>query len=299
MSRDTCTRRDALEAIAAVAVPLMPKVGRAQANARVFRGSRPGAQRDVEGIRFCWCPPGRFEMGSPVSEVGRRADEQQVTVTLTRGFWLAKFEATQGQWRRLVGAFPAQAPSAECGEGEDFPVYWVNFAEAEAFASALASRASRSGSLPRGWQVRLPTEAQWEYACRAGTATATSFGDRLLATQANFAPGATARGDRLNRRAMAVGSFPANAWRLADMHGNLFEWCRDWYHARLPGGVDPDLYDLPGEQNGDGTYSRCRRGGAWMDGAEFCRSALRLRYEPDRRSDHIGFRVALVEVGYS
>jgi formylglycine-generating enzyme required for sulfatase activity len=94
---------------------------------------------------------------------------------------------------------------------------------------------------------------------------------------------------------MAVGSFPVNGWGLADMHGNLFEWCRDWYHAGLPGGVDPDLYDVRGEQNGDGTYSRSRRGGGWMDGLEFCRSALRLRYEPERRSDHIGFRVAIVE----
>jgi formylglycine-generating enzyme required for sulfatase activity len=74
------------------------------------------------------------------------------------------------------------------------------------------------------------------------------------------------------------------------MHGNVFEWCRDWYRARLPGGVDP-FVDRPGEPNRDGTYSRVRRGGAWNDGPEFCRSAMRLRYEPERRSDHIGFRV--------
>ena len=294
MNPHSCTRRDMLGAVATLAAGL-PRAVQAQAAPLAFRGAQAGAEREVEGVRFCWCPPGRFQMGSPDSEAGRRPDEAHVVVTLTRGFWMAKFEATQAQWRRLVGAFPAEPPTAEFGLGDELPVYWVNFAEAEAFASMLTARARRSGSLPDGWDVRLPTEAQWEYACRAGTTTATSFGDTLVASQANFAPGASPRGDRTNRRAMAVGSFPANAWGLADMHGNVFEWCRDWYHARLPGGVDPDLYDVQGEQNGDGTYSRSRRGGAWMDGLEFCRSALRLRYEPERRSDHIGFRVAIVE----
>lgn len=79
------------------------------------------------------------------------------------------------------------------------------------------------------------------------------------------------------------------------MHGNIFEWCRDWYHDRLPGGVDPDLSNLKGVTNRDGTFSRVRRGGAWNDDPKFCRSALRLRYEPPRRSDHIGFRIALVQ----
>jgi formylglycine-generating enzyme required for sulfatase activity len=94
-----------------------------------------------------------------------------------------------------------------------------------------------------------------------------------------------------------VASFKPNPWGLFDMHGNVWEWCRDWYHARLPGGVDPDLYEVPGERNGDGTYSRVRRGGAWIEEGWACRSACRLRYEPPRRSDHIGFRVVAVEVG--
>ena len=96
-------------------------------------------------------------------------------------------------------------------------------------------------------------------------------------------------------RATPVGAFRANAWGLHDMHGNIFEWCRDWYHATLPGGVDPDV-QVKGAPNRDGSYSRVRRGGAWNDEAHWCRSALRLRYEPERRSDHIGFRVVLVAV---
>jgi formylglycine-generating enzyme len=92
-----------------------------------------------------------------------------------------------------------------------------------------------------------------------------------------------------------VGSYRANAWGIHDMHGNVWEWCRDWYHARLPGGVDPDLSDVVGVANRDGSHSRVRRGGAWIEPAWACRSACRLRYEPPRRSDHIGFRAFVVD----
>jgi len=137
----------------------------------------------------------------------------------------------------------------------------------------------------------LPTEAQWEYACRAGTTTATAFCDSLSRKQANFrgSPynGAPDEGSSL-KRAAPVGQYPANAWGLHDMHGNTFEWCRDWYHPKLPGGVDPDLYAMEAK-------SRVRRGGAWTDDGWPCRSAFRLRFEPERRYDHIGFRVVVVE----
>jgi formylglycine-generating enzyme len=262
-----------------------------------FRGARAAEERTVEGVALRWCPPGRFTMGSPLGEAGRRSDEGPVEVTLTRGFWTAAHEATQGQWRRVVGAFPDRPPTAQFGEGGEFPMYWVNFHEAEDFCARLTERASRSGALPAGWAFTLPTEAQWEYACRAGTTTVTAFGDTLDLRHVNF------NGELLDRtrvgptpgRATRVGSYPPNAWGIHDMHGNVWEWCQDWYHARLPGGTDPDLRDVPGARNGDGTYSRVRRGGAWIEPGWACRSACRLRYEPPRRSDHIGFRVVVAE----
>jgi formylglycine-generating enzyme required for sulfatase activity len=178
------------------------------------------------------------------------------------------------------------------------PVGNVNFAEAEAFCRALTKRSHASGELPAGWEFRLPTEAQWEYACRAGTTTATAFGDQLSSKQANFQgkPYNGAEPGPSLHRAAPVGSYPANAWGLHDMHGNTFEWCRDWYHRKLPGGVDPDLHDAQGSatRSEHGDISRVRRGGCWADEGWPCRSAFRLRFEPERRYDHIGFRVAVV-----
>jgi formylglycine-generating enzyme required for sulfatase activity len=236
-------------------------------------------------------------MGSPPNEPERRPGEDQVEVRFAHGFWMAKFEATQGAWKRALGTLPGPL-TEELPEGDDYPVGNVNFAEAEAFCAKLSELAHRSNELPVEWEFRLPTEAQWEYACRAGSTSATSFGESLSSTQANF------RGKPYNGaepgpslgRAARVGSYPPNAWGLCDMHGNIYEWCRDWYHARMPGGTDPDLHDAKAtataSENGD--YSRVRRGGCWADDGWALRTAFRLRFEPERRYDHIGFRVAVV-----
>ncbi len=253
-----------------------------------FDGEAAGQGRSVEGITLYWCPPGTFTMGSPPDEPERRLGEDQVEVALSRGFWAGKFEVTQGDWKRVVGTLPGPT-TEELPEGDDYPVGNVNFAEAEAFCRELTEAAHRSGELPGGWEFRLPTEAQWEYACRAGTSTATAFGESLSSRQANF-KGKPYNGGEPGPSlgtAARVGSYPANAWGLHDMHGNTFEWCRDWYHPRLPGGVDPDL-------SGRKATSRVRRGGCWADEGWPCRSAFRLRFEPDRRDDHIGFRVVAV-----
>lgn len=265
-----------------------------------FPGSKAGEQREVSGVKLCWCPPGQFLMGSPSDEPNRRPDEAQVQVTLTKGFWMGKYEVTQGEWKRVMGEFPG--PRTEiAGEGDEFPLYWLNYSQVEEFCRKLTETARKSGELPVGWEFRIPTEAQWEYACRAGTTTATSFGNSLDRKQANFAgkpyqlPDGPKAGPPLHR-ATKVGSYPSNAWGLHDMHGNEFEWCRDWYHTNLPGGIDPDLSSVQGARNRDGTYSRARRGGAWVDDGQFCRSAYRLRYEPHRGSDHIGLRVVVVQL---
>jgi formylglycine-generating enzyme required for sulfatase activity len=264
-----------------------------------FNGSKAGDEREVAGIKLCWCPPGKFTMGSPPDEPERRPGEDQIEVTLTRGFWMAKYETTQGQWKRVMGKLPGER-TAELPEGDDYPVGNVNFAEAEAFCRKLTELGRQFDDLPRDYGFRLPTEAQWEYACRAATTTATSFGNKLSSKQANFKgkPYNGAEPGPSLGRAAKVGSYPANPWGLHDMHGNTFEWCRDWYHAKLPGGVDPDLYaaNSTAVLNRTGDKSRVRRGGAWTDDGWPCRSAFRLRFEPERRYDHIGFRVAGVQL---
>jgi formylglycine-generating enzyme required for sulfatase activity len=263
----------------------------AEETSSAFVGMRAGDQTEVGGVTLCWCPPGKFVMGSPPDEPERRPDEGQVEVTLTTGFWIAKYETTQGLWKRVVGNLPG-TPTAELPEGDEYPVGNVNFADVETFCRRLTDLARRGGALPNNWEFRLPTEAQWEYACRAGTTTATSFGNKLSSKQANFKGkpyNGAEEGPSLGRAAK-VGSYPANPWGIHDMHGNTYEWCRDWYHAKLPGGVDPDLYSNRGSSG-----SRVRRGGCWADEGWPCRSAFRVRFEPERRHDHIGFRVVAVQ----
>jgi formylglycine-generating enzyme required for sulfatase activity len=259
-------------------------------------GQKAGDERTVGGVRLCWCPAGKFKMGSPLTELERRPGEIQVDVTLTKGFWIGKYEVTQGEWKRVVGPFPGERTA---GAGDDFPVYTINFAEAEDFCAKLTTLARERGELPNDWEFRLPTEAQWEYACRAGTTTATAFGDKLSSKQANFEgkPYNHAEPGPSLKRAAIVGSYPPNAWGIHDMHGNEYEWCRDWYCRRLPGGVDPDLHDAiqKATKSENGDISRVRRGGCWADEGWPCRSAFRLRFEPERRHDHIGFRVVAVK----
>jgi sulfatase modifying factor 1 len=264
-----------------------------------FIGKKAGEEKTVAGVKLCWCPPGTFTMGSPPTEPERRPGEDQVEVKLTKGFWMGKYEVTQGDWKRAMGKLPGPL-TAELPEGDDYPVGNVNFAEAEAFCRKLTETGHRDGTLPKEWEFRLPTEAQWEYACRAGTTTIFSTGNTISTKQANMLGSKPynggEKGPDLNK-AMKVGQFPANAWGLQDMHGNTYEWCRDWYHAKLPGGTDPDLHDAKAtaQKNRTGDVSRSRRGGAWTDQGLFIRTAFRLRFEPERRYDHIGFRVVVVK----
>lgn len=269
-----------------------------EAAAAAIEGKEAGEQKTIIGTALCWCPPGKFDMGSPLSEPERRPFEFQMTVTLSKGFWIGKYEVSQEDWKRVVGELPGQ-PTDELPNEDELPVGNVNFAQAEAFCAKLTQMARASGELPDGWEFRLPTEAQWEYACRAGTTTATSFGDSINSKQANIKgepPYNGAESGPTLGRAAKVGSYPANPWGIHDMHGNTCEWCRDWFRWRYPGGVDPDLHDAQGTatRNDSGSYSRSRRGSAWTDPGWPSRSAFRQRFEPERGYDHIGFRVVLV-----
>src|SRR5436190_8702725 len=123
-------------------------------------GSKAGEERVIGGVECCWCPAGKFLMGSPRDEVDHRPDEEQVKVTLTRGFWMGKYEVTQGDWKRITGKLPGKLTEAG-GTGDDFPVYEVNYAQAESFCNKLTELAHKSGDLPAEWEFHLPTEAQW------------------------------------------------------------------------------------------------------------------------------------------
>ena len=150
-----------------------------------FPGKNAGDSCEIAGKHLCWCPAGTFKMGSPPTEPKRRPDEDQVIVTLTSGFWIGKYEITQVEWKNILKKLPEELTAAG-GEGDRLPLYNVNYPEAEAFCKKLTELGIRSRKLPPGWEFELPTEAQWEYACRAGTTTVTAFGNKISSRQANF-----------------------------------------------------------------------------------------------------------------
>ncbi len=228
--------------------------------------SLPGGER----ITLCYCPAGSFVMGSQASEEGRNSvTEAQVTVRLTEGFWMAQTECTQGQWEAISGINPSEVTG-----NKDLPVETVSWEDVQAYLEQLNEKAA----LPPGWRFALPTEAQWEYACRAGTQSAFAFGDTLSSRLANF------NYDR--KKIVEVGGYKANAWGLHDMHGNVDEWCSDRYSDLLSGGTDPS-------GGSTGNY-RMARGGCWRSEAASCRAASRGNLESDYADNSSGFRLALV-----
>ena len=232
----------------------------------------------VAGVsqRFRWIAPGRFLMGSPADEPERGNSEAQHEVTLSRGFWLADTACTQALWQAVTSANPS-------GFKDDLrnPVETVSWNAVQAFLAEL------NRHVP-GLQARLPSEAEWEFACRAGTTTAFSFGDNITPEQVNYDghnPYAGGTKGLFRQKTVPVGSLPANPWGLYEMHGNVWEWCADWYgdYPTTPQ-VDPT-----GPQAGD---ARVLRGGSWNDFGRDARCAYRLRYEPGYRSINFGFRFA-------
>ena len=238
--------------------------------------SRPFAQgaRGQAGVIFVrWIPAGRFTLGSPISEEVRRSDETQHEVVLSQGFFMAETECTQAQWEIVMGSNPSKFG------GPNGPVENVGWSDAVEYCRRLTNKQRSEGLLPSGWEWRLPTESEWEYAARAGT-TGARHGelDAIAWHEGNSGSVTHAVGDR-----------QANAWGLHDMMGNVWEWCLDWY-GDYPTGSETD----PGGPNSGS--SRVLRGGSWNAGARDARSASRGRLDPGDRYRFLGFRPALSSV---
>ena len=228
-----------------------------------------------------WIPPGTFPMGSPANEQDRYTDEgPQTRVYISRGFFLDKFETRQWDYELLTGA----NPSSFRGDG-NLPVETVSWSEAVAYCQKLTDYERTNGRVPSGWVYSLPTEAQWEYACRAGTTTRFSFGnDPSYTGLGNYAWYSGNSGSATH----LIGTRLPNAWGLHDMYGNVWEWCSDWY-GTYPGG---SVTDWKGPASG--SY-RVSRGGGWSLTGQYCRSAQRIYLDPGNRYYYLGFRVALVQ----
>jgi formylglycine-generating enzyme required for sulfatase activity len=267
-----------------VATPSSPavtpvKAENAEADGPKTKPVSPGSEPNVPGgmgvtnsigMKLRLIPAGEFMMGSPATESGRSDNETQHRVTLTKPFYLGVTEVTQEQYQKVMVTNPSKV------KGPQNPVERVNWAEAVEFCGKLSAMPAEKTA---GHVYRLPTEAEWEYACRSGTATAYGFGDD-----------ASRLGDygwfegNSDSRTHPVGEKKPNAWGLYDMHGNVWEWCQDRYgdypsgSATDPTGATSDLY-------------RVLRGGCWLYFARGCRSAFRNGYAPGVRYDSLGFRV--------
>jgi formylglycine-generating enzyme required for sulfatase activity len=214
-------------------------------------------------MKFSWIPAGTFLMGNPEDEDGRYGHEpqHQLQVTLTKGVYLGIHPVTQAVWQAVMGNNPSKF------QGDALPVEPVSWDDCQEFLRKVCEK--------EGPGYQLPTEAQWEYACRAGTTTAYYFGDTISKEQVNYG----------NSPPSVVGSLPPNAWGLYDMHGNVWEWCADWYDEYPKG----EVVDPQGPKSGT---SRVFRGGSFYYQASVARSAYRIGMGPAGRDHGFGFRLA-------
>jgi formylglycine-generating enzyme required for sulfatase activity len=235
------------------------------------------------GMKLVLIPKGTFMMGSPESDVERYGDEVQHQVTISKDYYLGMTQVTQGQYEKVMGTNPSNFDDGEInGNSSDHPVEQVSWEDAVEFCAKLSDLPEEKAA---GRIYRLPTEAEWEYACRAGSKTAYSFGEssESLGDYAWF-------DNNGNDQTHPVGQKKANAWGLYDMHGNVFEWCNDWYGDYPVVAVT----DPSGPQEGS---FRVNRGGSWFFEAANCRSAFRDWSLPSGRYNFFGFRVALSSQG--
>ena len=248
------------------------------------RAQAPKEITNSIGMKLVLIPKGTFMMGSPESEEGRyKDDETQHEVTISKDYYLGVYEVTQAQYEKVMGKNPSHFQGAIVGnENADLPVDRVSWEDAVEFCKKLSDLPEEKKA---GRVYRLPTEAQWEYACRAGSKTAYSFDDEegLLPEYGWF-------NRNSSRRTHTVGLLEPNAWSLYDMHGNVWEWCSDWYEEYPKGAVS----DPTGPKEGS---IRVFRGGSGFNVAAICLSAIRGRSAPSLRNNNIGFRLALSPSG--
>jgi len=265
---------------------------------RFYRAFAQRIPTNILTTNMVWIAPGTFVMGSPSSEVLRQADETQHPVTLTQGFFMNKYLVTQGQYLSVVNTNPSYFTTNN-GYSLDLnrPVERVSWNDATNFCGRFTTQQRVAGRIPTNWVYRLPTESEWEYTCRAGTTNAFNFGKAIHGGMANFYDYYeydSSVGDVYVAnpavpylvRTSTVGSYSANAWGLYDMHGNLWDWCRDWYGDYPQGSVT----DPQGPPTGS---ARVLRGGSWSDYGRDCRAAVRAVSYPTQTNILIGFRVVL------
>ena len=238
---------------------------------------------DVSHV-FRWIAPGRFMMGSPNDEAGRFDREDYHEVTISRGFWLGETTVTQALWEAL---------------GLDNPSHFKN---PQRPTESVSWEQIQQEFLPAFNQqhpdlnARLPWEAEWEYACRAGTQTAFHFGEQIYLQHANYRGTWEYKSDQWGEGALKqttdVKRYPCNDWGLYDMHGNVWEWCADSWQQHLGTDMVSDPWNAQSDDNESG-HDRVIRGGSWIDDGRSARSAYRRRYEPAFRFNTLGFRLAL------
>lgn len=256
---------------------------------------------DGVNLEMIYISPGTFEMGSPEDELGHVSYEALHSVTLTKEYWIGKYEVTQAQWKSVMTSNPSRF------KGDNLPVDSITWFDADKFCKLLTQKEKDSGNLPKGYFFSLPTEAQWEYACRADTKTSLNNGENV--TLRKFGMGSCPHLKKVGwspknskDKTHPVGLKLPNAWGVYDMHGNVSEWCSDWfsteYYSTNKMNVDPMGPTIIPGTPGSGCLGRVLRGGSYAsisvtDKELDCRSAARTQCIPEWPANSVGFRLAL------